>query len=65
MIAEGVSPWAYAPATIAAMGAGVAAIIGAVKNSRDILGVKKTLVAVEKTGVAIHTLSNSAMGAQL
>jgi hypothetical protein len=65
MIADGISPWAYAPATIAAAGAGIAAIIGAVKNNRDIAGVKKSLVKVEKTSEAIHTLSNSAMGAQL
>jgi hypothetical protein len=59
-----VSPWAYAPASIAAFAAGVAAVIGAV-NKRDIGTVRKELVSVKHTGEATHTLSNSAMGAQL
>jgi hypothetical protein len=58
------SPWAYAPATVAAIAAGIAAVIGAI-NQREITGVKKDLTSVKHTSEATHTLSNSAMGQQL
>jgi hypothetical protein len=73
-----VSPWAYAPATIAAFAAGVAAIIGAINKRQldsvktdvatvktDVATVGTAVASVKDDTVAVHTLTNSAMGAQL
>lgn len=60
-----VSPWAYAPATIAAIFAGVASIVGTIVTHRKSVENGQELAKVKKTGEATHTLTNSAMGAQL
>jgi len=52
------------PLIIAAVGSGIAAILSSVAVIIGSLN-KSTIESVKKTGEATHTLSNSAMGAQL